>query len=238
MIIRPVSDLDEFERCLELQRQAFGWADIDILPRRFLVVLTHIGGLVLGAWDGDRLVGFLNSMPGIRNGMPYWHSHMLAVSKDYWNSGIASQLKLAQREYALDRGISLIEWTFDPLESKNAFLNITKLGVIIRRYYPNHYGETTGALQRGLDSDRVIAEWWVDRPRVTLGGEVRRVVIPADVQSLKNQSIASARDIQRRVRENFLRNIEDGYFVAGFERGDEWSTYLFIPGASSVHQAN
>src|SRR5207245_6509884 len=115
----------------------------------------------------------------------------LAVAKEQWNSGVASQLKLAQRQAALDRGLQLIEWTFDPLESKNAYLNITKLGTIVRRYYPNHYGETTGALQRGLDSDRVIAEWWIDKPRVTVQGEVRRVVIPADLQSLKRQSIHS-----------------------------------------------
>ncbi len=73
---------------------------------------------------------------------------------------------MAQRTHALERGIRLIEWTFDPLESKNAYLNIVKLGAIVRRYYPNHYGETTGVLQRGLDSDRVIAEWWIDRPPV------------------------------------------------------------------------
>jgi predicted GNAT superfamily acetyltransferase len=238
MIICPLRSLDEFDRCLELQREAFGWADVDLLPRRFMVVTGHIGGLVLGAFDGDRLVAFLNSIPGHRNGLPYWHSHMLAVANDYWNSGLGSQLKLAQREAALERGIRLIEWTFDPLESKNAYLNIVKLGAIVRRYYPHHYGETTGALQRGLDSDRVIAEWWIDRPRVAVEGEVRRLFIPADLQTFKKQSLESARDIQARVRQQFMKNVEDDYFVAGFERGDEWSQYLFIRGASRVHQAD
>src|SRR5215831_9856324 len=191
MNIRPLTTLDEFQTCIELQRGAFGWADIDILPRRFMIVLSHIGGIVLGAYDGDRLAAFLNSVPGIREGTPYWHSHMLAVSKQYWNSGVASQLKLAQRQAALERGIRLIEWTFDPLESKNAYLNIVKLGAIVRRYYPNHYGETTGVLQRGLDSDRVIAEWWLDQPRLPASGDVRRVTIPADLQSLKKQNLQS-----------------------------------------------
>ena len=238
MTIHPLTTLDEFQTCIDLQREAFGWADIDIMPRRFMVVLIKIGGLILGAYDGDRIAGFLSAMPGIREGIPYWHSHMLAVAKEYWNSGIGSKLKLAQRTAALERGIRLIEWTFDPLESKNAYLNIVKLGVIVRRYYSNTYGETTGALQRSLDSDRAIAEWWVDRPRFSVGPDVRRVVIPADLQSLKKQSLESARDIQQRVREQFLKNIQDDYFVAGFERGDEWSQYLFVPGASRVHQAD
>jgi len=236
VIIRPLTSLEDLQRCIELQRESFGWSDIDVMPRRFLIVLTHIGGLILGAMDGDSVAGFLNAVPGIREGVPYWHSHMLAVAKDYWNTGIGSKLKLAQREAALERGIRLIEWTFDPLESKNAYLNIIKLGAIVRRYYPNHYGQTTGALQQGMESDRVIAEWWLDRPRVWIGSDVRRVVIPSDLQSLKKQSLESARDVQQRVREQFLQNVADDYFVAGFERGDEWSQYLFVPGAASVHQ--
>jgi predicted GNAT superfamily acetyltransferase len=238
MIIRPVTALEDYQRCLDLQREAFGWADIDLLPRRVMIVVNKIGGIVLGAFDGDRLAGFLNAMPGIRDGRPYWHSHMLAVAKDYWNSGVGGSLKLAQRDAARERGIQLIEWTFDPLESKNAYLNIIKLGAIVRRYYPNVYGETSGALQRGLDSDRIIAEWWIDKPRAAVKGEVRRVAIPADLQSLKKHSIDSARDIQQRVRQAFLRNFQDDYFVAGFERDDEWSQYLFMKGASNVHQAD
>ncbi len=238
MNIRPLSTLEEFEACVGLQREAFGWGDIDILPRRILVVLTHIGGLVLGAFHGDRLAAFLSAIPGMREGQPYWHSQMLAVSREHWNSGIGSQLKLAQRGAAVERGIRLIEWTFDPLESKNAYLNIVKLGVIVRRYYPNHYGETSGALQRGLDSDRVIAEWWIDRPRWSASGDIRRVIIPADLQSLKKQNLDSASDVQKRVREQFLKNIADDYFVVGLERGDEWSQYLFIRGAARVHQAD
>jgi predicted GNAT superfamily acetyltransferase len=238
MNIRPLTSLNEFQTCLDLQREAFGWAEIDILPRRFMVVLSHIGGLVLGAYDGERLAGFLSAVPGIREGLPYWHSHMLAVSNEYWNSGVGSELKLAQRQAALERGIRLIEWTFDPLESKNAYLNLVKLGAIVRRYYPNHYGETSGALQRGLDSDRVIAEWWIDRPRFSVTGDTRRVTIPADLQSLKKQSLSSAQDVQMRVREQFLNNIAEDYFAVGFERGEEWSQYLFVPGASGVHQAD
>ncbi|MBI2150982.1 MAG: acetyltransferase, partial [Acidobacteria bacterium] len=134
--------------------------------------------------------------------------------------------------------IRLIEWTYDPLESKNAHLNIVKLGVIVRRYYVNLYGATASRQQEGLQSDRVIAEWWIDEPRARLDGEVRRVFIPADIQSIKKQSLNSARDIQVRVREQFLKHFEDDFYVAGFERKDEWSAYLFVHGASRVHQTD
>jgi predicted GNAT superfamily acetyltransferase len=238
MIIRPLSEISEFEKCVELQRETWGSADIDIMPTRYFITHAHIGGLVLGAFEEERLVAFVNATPAIREAMVYWRSHMLAVSRDYWNSGIGAQLKLAQREHALQRGIHLIEWTFDPLESKNAHLNIRKLGAIVRRYYVNVYGVTTSALQQGLDSDRLVAEWWLDKPRVQVGGYVRRVFIPADIQTLKKQSLKSAHDVQLRVREQLLKNFAEDYFVAGFERKDEWSEYLLIPGASRVYQAD
>jgi len=238
MTIRPLASIGDLQACVELQREAWELADIDVIPVRMLLTQNRIGGLVLGAFDRDRLVGFLNAMPGLRDGRPYWYSQMLAVAKDYWNTGIGSHLKLAQRDHARQHGILLIEWTYDPLESKNAYLNIVKLGVIIRRYYVNLYGATTSRLQQGLESDRVIAEWWIDRPPVRVEGEVRRVYIPADIQSLKRQSLKSAQDVQVRVREQFLKNLEDDFYVASFERKDEWSEYLFVHGASRVHQAD
>ena len=238
MMIRPLSEIAEFQACVELQREAWGSADIDIMPSRYFVTSMHIGGLVLGAFDDDRVVGFVNATPALRDGMVYWRSHMLAILRSYWNSGIGAELKLSQREYALKRGIHLIEWTYDPLESKNAHLNIRKLGVIVRRYYVNLYGTTTATLQKGLDSDRVIAEWWLEKPRLGIAGDIRRVYIPADIQALKKQSLKSAQDVQQRVREQFLKNFTEDYFVAGFERKDEWSEYLFIPGASHVYQTD
>ena len=238
MTIRPLTEIAEFEQCVELSRDCFGMADVDLFPKRLYVVLNSIGGLVLGALDGDKVIGFLNSMPGLRDGAPYWYSQVMAVARDYWNSGIATQLKLAQRAHARQRGIQRIEWTFDPRESKNAYFNLQKLGAIVRRYYVNYYGQISSALHSGLDSDRVVAEWWIDQPRVKPGGDVRRVFIPADIQFLKKQSLDSAKDVQMRVREQFLKNLQDDYFAAGFERTDEWSAYLFIPGASRVYQTS
>ena len=238
MTILPLTEIAEFDECVRLQREIWGMANIDLIPSRSYAVQTHIGGIVLGAFDSDRLIGFVNATPGIREGKPYWHSLTLAVAQDYWKRGIGSQLKLAQRDHARQHGIQLIQWTFDPLQSKNAYFNIQKLGVILRQYHVNLYGHTTSKLNEGLDSDRVIAEWWIDQPRVLPGGNVRRVYIPADIQALRAQSLKSAQDVQQRVREQFLQNIQDDYFVAGFERKEEWSEYLFVPGASRVNSAN
>jgi predicted GNAT superfamily acetyltransferase len=238
MTIRPVTDLRELEKCVDLQRKVFRLADIEVIPVRMLVTQNRVGGLVLGAFENDQLIGFLNAMPGVRNGTPYWYSQMLAVTNEYRNRGIGADLKLAQRDHARQNGIHFIEWTFDPLESKNAYLNVVKLGVVVRRYYVNLYGATASELQKGLESDRVIAEWWIDKPRFEVKSEVRRLFIPTDIQTMKKQSIKSAADVQLRVREQFLKNFQDDYFVAGFQRGDEWSEYLFIPGASRVDQTD
>jgi predicted GNAT superfamily acetyltransferase len=217
MTIRELTSPAEFEGCLELQREGFLWSDIELMPLRFFVVSRHIGGLVLGAFDNDKLVGFLSAIPGIRNGTPYWHSHMLAVTATHRDSGIGTQLKSAQREHALQQGIRLIEWTFDPLVSRNAYLNIEKLGVIVRRYFPSFYGG---------DSDRLIAEWWLDRPRPAISGEQRHVTIPADP--------AAARAVQLKVRDEFLANIKKDFFVVGFKRHGDTGDYIFVRGASRV----
>jgi len=235
MLIRPITEVRELQDCVALQREAWGLADIEIIPVRMLITQNRVGGLVLGAFEDDRLIGFLNAMPGIHDGLPYWYSQMLAVMKDCRDRGIGSALKIEQRSQAQARGIHLIEWTFDPLESKNAYVNIVKLGIIARRYYVNLYGATDSAMQQGLESDRLIAEWWINKPRFQIGNDVRRVYVPADIQALKKQSPTSAQNVQLRVREQFLKNFDDDYMVAGFERKDEWSEYLFIPGASGVH---
>jgi len=242
MTIRPLHDLKEFEQCVELQREAWGLADIDMIPLRMFVTQNRIGGLILGAFEDDQFIGFLSAMPGIRHGKPYWYSQMLAVKDSYRNRGVGSDLKLAQRDRARELGIQLIEWTFDPLESKNAYLNIAKLGVIVRRYYVNLYGATSSQMQKGLESDRIIAEWWVDKPRISVQtsgeGEVRRISIPCDIQALKHENPVAAQDVQMRVRYQFLKNFQDDYYVAGFERHDDSSEYLFIHGASRVHQTD
>jgi predicted GNAT superfamily acetyltransferase len=219
--LRELTLPEEFQLCLDLQRQGFGWSDIELMPMRFFVVSRHIGGLVLGAFDDTTLVGFLSGIPGLRGGIPYWHSHMLAVADSHRDAGIGTQLKLAQKAHALQRGIRLIEWTFDPLVSRNAYLNIEKLGVIVRRYFPSFYGD---------DSDRLIAEWWLERPRPPVSGETRRVTLPSN--------FADARTLRAKIREEFLANIRDDFYVVAFERHGDTNDYIFVPGASRANFPN
>ena len=164
--IRRCEGLEELRACVALQKEVWNFTDAELVPLRMFVVAEKVGGQVMGAFDGERMVGFALSVPGTRSGRVYLHSHMLAVHKDHRNGGLGRRLKLLQREDALARGIELIEWTFDPLEIKNAYLNIEKLGAIARRYNINQYGITSSPLQGGLPSDRLIAEWWLKSERV------------------------------------------------------------------------
>jgi predicted GNAT superfamily acetyltransferase len=169
--IESVTALADFERCVEVQLAVWGYSDGDLIPKRVFIVAERIGGQVIGAFDRDVMVGFAMSLPGYRDGKAYLHSHMLAVLPEYRNAGLGRRLKLAQRDDALARGFDLMEWTFDPLEIKNAHLNIVRLGAIARRYLPNFYGPSTSPLQGCLPTDRLVAEWWLrsERVRQTLG---------------------------------------------------------------------
>lgn len=164
--IRKIVSIPEMEACVELQQTVWQFRDLDIVPRRMFAVASAIGGQVMGAWAGAKLIGYVLAIPGLRDGQPYFHSHMLAVAPEYRNHGIGGMLKIAQREDALARGIELIEWTFDPLEIKNAFFNIEKLGAIVRRYTPDFYGASTSPLHGNLPTDRLHAEWWLNSERV------------------------------------------------------------------------
>src|SRR5437868_1713377 len=166
IVLRRCRGIEELRACVALQKEVWNFTDAELVPLRMFVVADKVGGQVMGAFDGEVMVGFALSVPGTRSGHIYLHSHMLAVRKDHRNSGLGRRLKLMQREDALARGIELIEWTFDPLEIKNAYLNVEKLGAIARRYNINQYGITSSPLQGGLPSDRLIAEWWLNSKRV------------------------------------------------------------------------
>jgi predicted GNAT superfamily acetyltransferase len=226
--IRPLASMRELNDCVEMQRSVWGWSDVDLMPLRCFVLMQHAGGLVLGAHADDRLVGFVNCVPGIDNGQCFWHSHMLAVLPAYRDRGIGTALKLAQREHARLRYISSIQWVFDPLAAKNAYLNIAKLGAVIRRYSINHYGASTSSLHTGLESDRLVAEWRVDGRSVTCCPlETRTLAIPADVQTMKHTDLDAARALQRRVREEFLRNFADGFIATQCRRCRGGIEYVF-----------
>jgi predicted GNAT superfamily acetyltransferase len=229
VLLRRCHGIEDFRACVALQKEVWNFTDAELVPLRMFVVADKVGGQIMGAFDGDVLVGFALSVPGTRTGHVYLHSHMLAVRKDHRNSGLGRRLKLMQREDALARGIALIEWTFDPLEIKNAYLNIEKLGAIARRYNINQYGITSSPLQGGLPSDRLIAEWWLKSRRVeTLLATGRNlpmvaessIEVPAQIYDWKAapETRGKAQQVQERNREQFLRAFSRGLAVVGYER--------------------
>jgi predicted GNAT superfamily acetyltransferase len=239
--IRPLITVEQFRRCVELQVSVWGFDELDVMPLRFFVVASRIGGQVFGAFTPKKeMVGFLCALSGMKGEMPYIHSHMLAVVPEFRNQGVARGLKLAQREDALQRGFRLVEWTFDPMELKNAYFNIEKLGAIVQHYSPNHYGISSSRLQAGLPTDRLIAEWWVMSSRVKgilgeiearksdaeLPGNQRRVEVPSDMTEWKSGDAPRAMRIQLELRQRFLDYFQENYSVTGFERGNEKSAYV------------
>jgi len=207
----------------------WNFSDAELVPLRMFVVADKVGGQVMGAFHGKEMIGFALSVPGTRTGHVYLHSHMLAVKKEHRNSGLGRRMKLMQREDALARGIELIEWTFDPLEIKNAYLNIEKLGAVARRYNINQYGITSSPLQGGLPSDRLIAEWWLKSKRVESllqSGKnrpmerERNISVPAQIYDWKAapETRRKAQEVQEHNREQFLQAFAQGLSVLGYER--------------------
>ena len=230
--LRRSHSIEDFRACVVLQKEVWNFSDAELVPLRLFVVADKVGGQVMGAFDGGVMVGFALSVPGTRSGHIYLHSHMLAVRKEYRNSGLGRRLKLMQREDALARGIELIEWTFDPLEIKNAYLNIERLGAIARRYNINQYGITSSPLQGGLPSDRLIAEWWLKSGRVETLLEKGNnpafeaessISVPAQIYEWKaaTETRRNAQQVQERNREQFLGSFDRGLAVLGYERDQE-----------------
>jgi predicted GNAT superfamily acetyltransferase len=245
--IRTCAGFDEMEACVELQIETWGYDVSDVLPRKAFLLAQKIGGQVIGAFDGDlvgfpnsapakTLVGFAMSLPGIKetqNGLrPYLHSHMLAVRPSHRNRGLGAQLKWEQRREALSRGIRHMEWTFDPLEIKNAFLNIHRLGAISRAYLVDFYGVSSSRLQGGLPTDRLLAEWELDSPRVQASFDSRtiarhvieeRILVPASIEQWKASDTGRERAIavQTENRQKFQQAFARELTVLGFSRDAE-----------------
>ncbi|ABF41187.1 GCN5-related N-acetyltransferase [Candidatus Koribacter versatilis Ellin345] len=227
--IRVCTELKEWEQCVGLQREVWGFSDLDLVPLRMFSVASKIGGQVIGAYDGERMVGFALAIPGTRNGHSYLHSHMLAVAESHRNHGLGRKIKLFQREDAIARGYELMEWTFDPLEIKNAFLNLTKLGAIARRYNINQYGITSSPLQGFLPTDRLVAEWWLKSKRVetllntgsmpAVKPELK-IEVPAEIYAWKahEDTRAKAKEVQSRNRDLFFDSFGRGLACLGYER--------------------
>ncbi|MDT4969470.1 MAG: hypothetical protein QOJ64_4207 [Acidobacteriota bacterium] len=240
--VRECTTIEEFDSCIALQREAFALPDLEISPRRHLIVTRRAGGWTLGAFSGDNLVGFVHHMIAVSaEDEIIGYSHMMAVARDFQNRGVGASLKWAQRAKALNEGRTFIKWTWDPMQARNAHFNLNRLGVVVRSYgvnfYGTDYGTTPTSMQGvGLDSDRLFAEWKLDSRKVTRladGAPAEQpsqpdgvIEIRADWSSLVSQDLGSARREQLRVRREFEEAFAAGLVCAGFERQGSSPRYL------------
>ena len=238
--IRHCSSVDEFSECVRIEHAIWGAATA--VPTPVFVVAAHeSGGQVLGAFRDDRMVGFALAFAALRDGRHFLHSHMAAVLPEFRDRGVGRSLKLAQRRDALARGIDLIEWTFDPLDLKNAYFNLVRLGAIARRFIPNCYGVTGSKLHGALPTDRLVAEWRLDSDRVkaVLAGNApavrttsERISIPSSFAELRDSDQASAARIQSEARTLFLKWFAEGYAATAVARRHDATDYLLEPVAT------
>jgi predicted GNAT superfamily acetyltransferase len=233
ILIRHCTSNAEYDACVNLERST--WGESLVVPSAIFVVAEQTGGQVLGAFDGGKLVGFTLALAGIHRGGPFLHSHMTAVDPQSQDRGIGRRLKLFQRQDALKRGIRLVEWTFDPLELKNARFNLVRLGVIARRFLPNCYGITKSPLHAGLPTDRLVAEWWLDSERVKSiladnplpsKGVEGRISLPADLGEIKANDRAAGARIQSEIGERFRSSFAEGYVVTSIESHGTMAEYI------------
>jgi predicted GNAT superfamily acetyltransferase len=238
IVVRSCTAIEDFHACVQLQREIWGEDDLEVEPATLFVVASHTGGQVLCAFDGEKLIGYTLAVAGVRHGVPYLHSHMTGVSAKYRDHGVGRLLKLHQREEALGRGIGLIEWTFDPLETRNAHFNLNRLGAICRQYLPNLYGVTTSPLHRGLPTDRLVAEWILDSPRVVAAVAVgniepaldaAHVILPADLEWRKSITDGRLEEVQTQVRTEFTKWFGRGYAAVGLTRDGGSAAYVLAP---------
>ncbi len=239
--IRECTTIEEFAECVQIQREVFALPEAELSPVRHFVVTKHAGGFVIGAFDGERLAGFVLSVPAFLRGERAFYSHMTGVRSEYQSFGIGAKLKWAQRTRALAEGIKYIKWTFEPVKARNAYFNLEKLGAIVREYKPNFYGTDYATSKKiGLASDRLFAEWHLDSEKVEAlaAGEqfvellkpTATIQIMSDWQGLVTVDPEKAKSEQMRIREEFNTAFGFGMICRGFWRDDEQPAFLLYNG--------
>lgn len=256
IVIRECIAIEDFDSCVRLQREVFGLPELEISPRRHLIVSRQAGGWTLGAFAAGRLVGFVHHLVAVRSSNEiFGYSHMLAVAPDYQNRGVGARLKWSQRERALGEGRSFIRWTWDPMQARNAHFNLNRLGVTVSSYAPNFYGTdyVTSPISQhaeppGMDSDRLFADWSLQSRRVTSlsrtpdlhrkGAQANDsattvsakpgavIAIPPDWAKLLRENPSQAKQELLRVRQEFQNAFSSGLICTRFERSPEKSEYL------------
>jgi predicted GNAT superfamily acetyltransferase len=247
--VRHCDTVADYDECVRVEHATWG-PEISV-PNGMFIVAHHTGGQVFAAYDGPKMIGFTLAVVGLRkfspppgpvttggNYTPIIHSHLTAVLDDYRNHGVGRRLKLFQRQDALNRSIPLVEWTFDPLETKNAYFNVARLGVIVRRYIPNCYGITESPLHSGIPTDRFVPEWWLDSDRVNgivaghplpHGQIAGRISLPRNIADIKNSDSDEAIRIQAEFRVQCERAFADGLVITGVDLRDSTADYLLQP---------
>jgi len=228
--IRSLSSHEEFFEALKVQSRAWGMPEVEQVPAHVLIAASRNGGVVLGAFDPlGRLIGFVFGFTGLGPKGPYHYSHMMGVVPEWQGKGVGFRLKLAQREAALFMGLRLIKWTFDPLQRGNSRLNLGKLGVIVRTYARGYYGEMLDDVNRGVRSDRVVAEWFLESERVrSLLARRRRAPTPGELLERGARVCVDSRPVEGGLRRPRLLNprpksdlvlVEIPWSVAAYREG-------------------
>jgi predicted GNAT superfamily acetyltransferase len=250
ILIRECITIDELDNCVRLQREVFGLPELEVSPRRHLIVSRQAGGWTLGAFVRDRLIGFVHHLTGVRaDNEIFGYSHMMAVDSAFQNQGVGAKLKWRQRERALQEGRNFIKWTWDPMQARNAHFNLNRLGVTVSDYAANFYGKDyplspppAASDPAGIDSDRLFAQWQLESARVvalangslTLEASLETgntkpaatISIPVNWTKLCAENRIQAREEQLRVRGEFQLAFAAGFVCAGFERSQELPRYL------------
>ncbi len=239
--IRECATLEQLAECVQLQRDVFALPEVELSPVRHFIVTKNAGGFTLGAYDGDRLAGFVLSVPAVMRGERAFYSHMTGVRSEYQSLGIGAKLKWAQRERALADGVRFIKWTFEPVKARNAYFNLEKLGAVVREYQQNFYGTDYGTAPEtagqkfGLASDRLFAEWHLESEKVRAlaagqiwfepGEVLAEIGILNDWTEMVERGPAALAE-QMRVRGEFEVAFADGLVGRSFRRDDERPAYL------------
>ena len=242
IIIRECTTVEELRDCVALQREVFGLSNIELSPVRHFIVTKNAGGFTLGAFTAEnRLVGFVLSVAMFFGDERSFYSHMTAVSAEFQSFGIGAQLKWAQREKALSKDVKFIKWTFQPVQARNAFFNLEKLGAIVREYKPNFYGTDYSTANEkgekiGLDSDRLFAEWNLESEKVEKlakgekfieTGDIKQTIeIPSNWNELVKTNPQQAIAEQNRVKKEFQAAFAKGLICRSFERDQQNPKYL------------
>lgn len=241
--IRECETIEELSECVGLQREVFALPEIEISPVRHLIVTKHAGGFTLGAFSGGGLIGFVLSIPAFLGSEKAFYSHMTAVKKDFQSHGVGARLKWAQRKRALAENVKIIKWTFQPVQARNAFFNLEKLGAIVRHYEPNFYGTDYSTIGNkieniGLDSDRLFAEWHLESEKVIALSEGEKflenseaisvIEVTNDWNELVKTNPQKAVEEQTRIKSEFQIAFAENLIAKGFDRNETNPRYLLF----------